>query len=411
MKQFFRVFRFEYGNYAKDKIFIGLTAVLLALVTAVLFFPRFKGENGGSIFAGESETPVLAVIDKTEEGGIAEFLSAAMQGYEIKPTEGDIESAKALAENGEYESIIVVTSPLEYTYVVKNMGLYDSTSAMLDELLLTRYRTMYLAQAGLTDGQISELTASAVHSDSVIVGQDQTQSFFYTYLLMFLLYMAVLMYGQFVAQSVVTEKSSRAMELLITSASPKNLIFGKILGAGCAGLTQLTVLLVWSYICFKINKSYWAGNMVISSLFGMTPALIAYTVLFFVLGFLIYAFLYGALSSLASKMEEVGTLTMPVTFLMIISFVITIGSISSGNVDNVLLKVLSFVPFSSPMAMFARIAMNTAGTVEIIISVAVLVMSDILIGYLAVAIYRIGILMYGKPPKFNELIRALKNKY
>ena len=150
--------------------------------------------------------------------------------------------------------------------------------------------------------------------------------------------------------------------------------------------------------------------MVISSLFGMTPALIAYTVLFFVLGFLIYAFLYGALSSLASKMEEVGTLTMPVTFLMIVSFVITIGSISSGNVDNVLLKVLSFVPFSSPMAMFARIAMNTAGTVEIIISVAVLVLSDILIGYLAVAIYRIGILMYGKPPKFNELIRALKKQ-
>lgn len=410
MKQFFRVFRFEYGNYAKDKVFIGLTAVLLALVTAVLFFPRLKGDDGGNIFAGESETPVLAVIDKTEEGGIAEYLSAAMQGYEIKTAEGDIESAKVLAENGEYESIIVVTSPLEYTYVVKNMGLYDSTSAVLDELLLNRYRALYMAQAGLSNEQITELTTSAVHSESVIVGQDQTQSFFYTYLLMFLLYMAVLMYGQFVAQSVVTEKSSRAMELLITSASPKSLIFGKILGAGCAGLTQLTVLLVWSYICFKINKSYWAGNMVISSLFGMTPALIAYTVLFFVLGFLIYAFLYGALSSLASKMEEVGTLTMPVTFLMIVSFVITIGSISSGNVDNILLKVLSFVPFSSPMAMFARIAMNTAGTVEIIISVAVLVLSDVLIGYLAVAIYRIGILMYGKPPKFNELIRALKNK-
>ena len=97
MKQFFRVFRFEYGNYAKDKIFIGLTAVLLALVTAVLFFPRFKGEDGGSIFAGEGETPVLAVIDNTEDGGIAEFLSNAMQGYEIKSAEGDIESAKALA--------------------------------------------------------------------------------------------------------------------------------------------------------------------------------------------------------------------------------------------------------------------------------------------------------------------------
>lgn len=408
MKQFFKVFKFEYANYAKDKIFIGLTAVLLVVMTVVLFYPRFKGTTEISLPGGKEEVKTIAVIDSTEKGGIAEFLAAGMNGYKIEAVEGDIDTAKSLISEGKYESVIIVEAPLKYSYIVENMGLYDTTSLIIDELLLTKYRTDYMAGIGLSNEQIGELTLSAVQSESIIVGKDQSQSFLYTYILMFLLYMAVLMYGQFVAQSVATEKSSRAMELLITSAEPKNLIFGKILGAGCAGLTQILLLLVWSFVCFRINKPYWSGNMMINAIFDMPPSLIFYTVIFFVLGFLIYAFLYGALGSLASKTEDIGTLTMPITFIMVIAFIATVFCMSAGNMDSVLVKVLSYIPFSSPMAMFARIAMNTAGAAEIIISVAILIISNILTGYLAVAIYRIGILMYGKPPKFNEIIRALK---
>lgn len=408
MKQFFKVFKFEYGNYAKDKIFIGLTAVMLAIITVVLFYPRFKGS--ADISFGKDEKTQLAVIDNTQNGGIAGFLTVGMENYEIIPAEGDIESAKKDVAEGKYESVIVVSSPLKYSYIVENKGLYDMTSMVIDELLLAKYRTEYMAQIGLNNEQIGELTLSAVQSESVVVGKDQSQSFFYTYILMFLLYMTVLMYGQFVAQSVATEKSSRAMESLITSAEPRNLIFGKVLGVGSAGLTQILLLLVWSFGCFQINKEYWKDNIIVNAIFDMPPMLIFYTVVFFVLGFLIYAFLYGALGSLASKTEDIGTLTMPVTFLMIIAFLGTMFAMSSDNMDSVLVKVLSYIPFCSPMAMFARIAMNTVGTVEIIISIVLLVISNILIGYLAVAIYRIGILMYGKPPKFNELIRALKNK-
>jgi len=148
--------------------------------------------------------------------------------------------------------------------------------------------------------------------------------------------------------------------------------------------------------------------MVIESVFGMPLRMILYTVLFFVLGFLLYSFLYGALASLASRLEDVNTLIMPVTFLMIIAFMITMFSMV-GDVDSPLMKVTSYIPFTSPLAMFTRIAMGHVETIEIVISVAILLLSTVGVGYLAAAIYRIGVLMYGKPPKFNELLRALRN--
>ena len=225
---------------------------------------------------------------------------------------------------------------------------------------------------------------------------------------MFMLYLAIIIYGQMIAQNVATEKSSRAMELLITSANPKHLIFGKVLGTGCAGLAQLSIILIWSVVCFSINRSAWTDSEIVTSMFDMPPSLVAYTIVFFLLGFLIYAFLYGALGSLASKMEDIGTLTMPLTFIMMISFMLPISFMPSGAVDSPLMKVLSYIPFSSPLAMFVRIAMSSVTPYEIAISIAILVVSVIATGYLAVVIYRVGVLMYGKPPKINEILKLLR---
>ena len=114
------------------------------------------------------------------------------------------------------------------------------------------------------------------------------------------------------------------------------------------------------------------------------------------------------MGSMASKLEDVSTLTMPVMIFLIVGFVVTISLMSSGNIDSGLIKILSYFPFTSPMAMFARISMGTTTNVQAIISIIILIISIVGVGYLAVAIYRIGILMYGKPPKFNEIVRALK---
>ena len=409
MKQFFTVFKFEFKNFLKNKIFVGLTIAVALVITLVTFFPRFTGGKDISINLGEETVKSLLIINKADES-LTDAIKSTLTDFEITvDNQQSFENAKESVANGDYKIAIVIDSPLEYKYIVDNLGLYDTTSYIINEVMLSSYKANYLANAGLSAEEINEFTNAFVTGESVIVGQDQTQSFFHAYLLMMVLYVAVLVYGQLVAQSVATEKSSRAMELLITSADPKNLIFGKVIGTGVAGLAQIAVLLIWGVICVVINKDYLMGNEVLSMFTNISPSLVIYTIVFFVLGFGLYAFLNGAMGSMASKLEDVGTLTMPVMFTFIIGFVITISFMSADKIDNIIIKILSYVPFTSPMAMFARICMGTASHFEAFISIIILIISIFILGRLAVTIYRIGILMYGKPPKFNEIIRALKN--
>ena len=408
MKQFFTVFRFEFINFIKNKIFIGLTLVLALVIGVVTFFPRLSNGKDISLDFGNNTTPSLLIVNNSGDEKLTDAIKSALVDYEITVDNYSVEEVKNLVSNKDYKIAVIIDSPLKYNYVVDNLGLYDTTSYIINEALLSSYKANYLANAGLSADEIKEFSSAFVTSESIIVGQDQTQSFFHAYLLMMMLYMAVLVYGQLVAQSVATEKSSRAMELLITSANPKSLIFGKVIGTGVAGLAQITALLLWGIICVLINKDYLADNEVLSMFMSISPSVIVYTVIFFISGFGLYAFLNGAMGSMASKLEDVGTLTMPVMFTFIISFVITISFMSADNIDSVLINIFSYIPFTAPMAMFARICMGTATHLEAFISIVILIISIYGVGRFAVAIYKIGILMYGKPPKFNEIVRALK---
>lgn len=411
MKQFRTIFCFEYLSYAKNKVFVGLTALLIAVMAVVLFYPRFtegKSQTENTPFAGSSKNIAVASAESAEIAEeTAEFLRNGLTQHQFTATDDDEEALKSQVLDGTYDAAIFLTGDAAYKYIVETAAMTDMTEMTVQEMLTVKYQYARMAALGLSAEDAVNVMQAAVTSETVILGNDQSQNFFYTYILMFLLYMAVLLYGQFVAQSVAAEKSSRAMELLITSAKPVNLMFGKVLGAGAAGFTQLVLLLGSAFVFYGVNKSYWAGNMVVESIFAMPLSMLLYTILFFVLGYLLYSFLYGALASLASRLEDINTLVMPVTFLMIASFMITVFSMIN-NVDNGVMKAASFIPFTSPMAMFTRIALGHVEPYEIVISVAVLLISTVLIGYLAAAIYKIGVLMYGKPPKPKELMRALR---
>ena len=136
--------------------------------------------------------------------------------------------------------------------------------------------------------------------------------------------------------------------------------------------------------------------------------LIGIALLFFVLGYFLYAFMFGAIGSLASRTEDVNTTVLPVMFGFIIAFMVVMMSMASGNIDNAVMRFCSYLPFTSPMAMFVRIAMSSPEWYEIVISVILLITSSWLIGVAAARVYRLGVLMYGKPPKFGELMRVLK---
>ena len=130
--------------------------------------------------------------------------------------------------------------------------------------------------------------------------------------------------------------------------------------------------------------------------------------LFFVLGFLIYAFMFGAVGSTASKLEDINTSVMPITLLFVVGFIVVMISFASGDVDNILMKVCSFVPFTSAMAMFTRIAMSSVPWYEIALSLAILFGSVVGVGVVSAKIYRVGVLLYGTTPKIGSIIKAVR---
>ena len=166
--------------------------------------------------------------------------------------------------------------------------------------------------------------------------------------MIFALYMVILLYGQMVATNVATEKSSRAMEVLITSAKPVAMMFGKVISSCLAGLTQLLCVFGTALLCYRLTSSDWDGNPIVSSLFGIPPYLLGYMLLFFLLGFLLYAFLFGAVGSTATMLEDINTSVMPITLVFVLAFLVVLPAMTSGTVDSPLMIVCSFLPFHVP---------------------------------------------------------------
>ncbi len=410
MKQFGKILRFELNGYLKNKIFVGVTIFLVLLIAVVMFFPRitesFESEGGANT---PEELPIMLVKADSEEKSILtkETFAAAFGDYKVDVTTDNIDTIKNKIISGEIECAFVMTSATSYTYYVNNLNMYDMNTAVADEVLQQLYQIGAMVGSGMTPEQAGEVMSIQIDSTTESLGADQMQNFFYTYIMIFALYMVILLYGQMVATNVATEKSSRAMEVLITSAKPASMMFGKVLASCIAGLVQLVAVFGSALLFFNLNRSYWGDNEIIGSIFDMPPELIGYMLVFFILGFLVYAFMFGAVGSTASKLEDINTSVMPITMLFIIAFFVVMFSMSSGNIDTVLMKVCSYIPFTSPMAMFTRIAMSTVPLYEIAVSVTILIGSVIGIGVLSAKIYRVGVLMYGNPPKIGTLLKAV----
>ena len=410
MKQFGKILKFELKNYAKNKAFVGVTIFLMVVIAVILFFPRitalFETDDTSDTTADLSVMLVKA-DDPAGADMVKETFAASFTDYDVQITNEEISVIKDKITSGDVECAFVMNGATSFTYYVDNLSMYDMNPDIATSVLQQIYQMNAMINGGMSAEDAAGVMSIQIEGEVESLGKDQMQNFFYTYIMIFALYMVILLYGQMVAMSVATEKSSRAMELLITSAKPINMIFGKVLSACMAGLVQLVAIFGSALAFYNVNKSYWGDNGIIDSIFNIPPELFAYMLVFFLLGFLIYAFLYGAISSTVSKLEDINTAVQPVTFLFLFGFMVVIFSMSSGNVDNILMQVCSYIPFTSPMAMFTRIAMSTVPWYEIVISIGVLVASTFGIGVLSAKIYRVGVLMYGTAPKIKNIIKAV----
>lgn len=411
MKQFGSILGFELKYYLKNKVFVGITIFLIILIAGVMFFPRvaelFQTDDTTSIVTEKS----VMLVKPAYSGQVdlyEQSFAGAFAEYDVQITEDSEESIKEKITNSEAACAFVITSPTSYTYYVDNLSMYDINTEIANEVMAQMYRLNALVQSGVAPTEAMDIVSVQVMGEVESLGKNQMENFFYTYIMIFALYMVILLYGQMVATNVATEKSSRAMEVLITSANPTSMMFGKVIASCLAGFIQLVSVFGSALIFYSINKEYWGGNMIIDSIFNIPPELFAYLLIFFVLGFLIYAFMFGAVGSTASKLEDINTSVMPITMLFVVAFIVVVTSMSSGDVDNTLMVVCSYIPFTSPMSMFTRIAMSTVPFYEIAISISILIASTIGIGVISAKIYRVGVLLYGTPPKIGAILKAVR---
>lgn len=411
MRQFGTIFGFELKHYLKDKTFVGVTLALVIIVAAIMCFPRVSEAFGGDD-ESDSSGPLPVMLVKAEDPTDSDLMyglfSAAFADYDVEPCSDGAEQIREEILSGRAECAFVLKKEGSYVYYVDNLSINDSNAAIAEQLLIKLFQMKAMTGCGIGAEQAAGIVGMQISGEVENLGKDQTRNFFYTYLMVMALYIVIMIYGSMVANNVASEKSSRAMELLVTSADPVAMLFGKVLASSLAGFIQLLSLFGSALLFYNLNRSYWTGSEVISSLFDIPPQLLFFLLLFFVLGFLTYAFLYGAIGSTVSKLEDIGTAVGPVALLLMASFFVVIFSLAFGSVDTTLMKVCSYIPFSASITMFTRIAMSNVPWYEIAASILIQAASVVLIGLIAAKTYRVGVLLYGTKPKLGELIKTVR---
>jgi ABC-2 type transport system permease protein len=288
----------------------------------------------------------------------------------------------------------------DVAYSARSAGDIATANALQDALRAVLMRERLTAH-GLTTGDIDQLTAP-VKIDTSSSG-DANTAFLAAYMLFFLMYMVIMLYGMNTARSIIDEKTSRIFEVLLATIKPEELLAGKILGVGAVGLTQISV---WMLAAFAIAGSGFAPGLATHGHPIITLAQIGFFVLYFLFGFLIYSSIAAALGAMTNSEQELQQLNMflviPLVFCMVMIFPIMRAP------DSMLARVASLIPFCSPLLMNFRISLTHVPAWEIWLSIALMTATIAGILSLSARIYRIGILMYGKKPSVPEIVRWMR---
>ena len=412
MQQFFTVFKYEFKKIVLSKGYLISTGIMAIILAGVFFLPQLISDL--KLFGSSDNTPVALIkTDYQNSETLVQTIHAALPDYEVKLTDKSTEEAKQEVIDDKAKFFIEANHNLTEVTEYSKIGFSDASIRevqSIDAIVKNLRQSDLLAEQNLAPSAIAKVLNPDVKINLETVNKNGAASVIYTFVLIYALYMAITFYGSHVMNSVVTEKTSRAMEVLATSVKPNALLFGKIISTSLAGLIQIAAIIIEAFICVKIsstNNPDFPVNQIISNI---PTQILIYMLIFFLLGFLIYSFLYGAFASTVSKIDELGSAVMPVQIIIIFTFFVTMSAINSGNADTPFNVFLSYFPFTAPMMMFTRAIISNVSTLEIILSILVLIVSTYFIGWLSARIYRVGILMYGEKPNFIKLMAAIFKK-
>ena len=415
MREFMLIFKQAFMTKVKAKSFIITTSIMIA---AIFLFANLSTIIGSvkNITGGESEK-TLYVVDHS--GALLDPLKAQFEaneaGIQVELSEASEQALTEQVREGEIDSFL--TLELDQTNIIQ--AKYTSMSAMeftlpmmIEDALQSMQTEMKSSELSLTAEQVQALFAPIQFeqesvSPSAKTEEELNQARGLVYVLMFLIYFAVIIYSSMIATEVATEKSSRVMEILISSVSPVKHMFAKVLGIGSLGLLQMVLLGIAGFIAIKTTASDMMSG--VFSIFGfsdMNVGTIIYAVVFFLLGYFLYATLAALLGSLVSRTEDVQQAIMPMMILVIAAFMIAVTGL--GNPEMAYLKYTSFIPFFAPLVMFLRVGMLDLPLWEPLLSIAIMVVTIFILGWFGARIYRGGVLMYGPSRSWKDIKKAIQ---
>lgn len=416
MREFWIIFKQAYSTKAKTKSFIITTAIMIA---GIFLFANISKVTStiADLTGGGSSEDTLYVIDA--DGILATLLEAQFKQSEsdivVKQSTKSIQELEQEVKEEKIDSFVTVTlndqSVIEANYT--SMSSMDFYMPMAVQDALQSIQTSIQAEKlSLSANEVEQLFTPIQFEQKNISPTAKSEEELNTarvlvYVLMFVIYFAVILYSSMIATEVATEKSSRVMEVLISSVSPVKHMFAKVFGIGTLGLTQIVLYGIAGFIALKTSSSELPGG--ISEFFSISdinPITFVYAIVFFLLGYFLYATLAALLGSLVSRTEDVQQVIMPMTLLIVFAFILAATGL--GNPELPYLKYASFVPFFAPLVMFLRVGMLDLPLWEPMLAIGIMVLTIIILGTFGARVYRGGVLMYGPSRSLKDLRKAIQ---
>jgi ABC-2 type transport system permease protein len=414
--------RREYGERVRNKTFVVSTIIGLFVILGLSFAPaimdKIKSADKSQIIILEQTGKVTPYLDEHLQdklpNGEREFSFEAVVAH----SSDWADQKKVLLEKlvaGKTSAVLEISPPDSPDSVIwhsKNISM-GGASPKVEAILQQMTTQQRMKASGLSQTELTAIFTPLsfnVHIEGLKASskQQQTQNMTLVYFLLFMLYFSLIFYGMYVANGVVEEKSSRVMEMMIATVKPTSMMTAKILGIGAIGLTQY---FIWIGSGLGLLTLKGKG---ISLIPGMTlqlttiePLYLLYFGIFFILGFLLYASMYAGIGAMVSRPEDTNQAVSPMTFLIVAAFMIAMASLYSP--DNPWVVGLSYVPFFTPMVLFARIVLTHVSTLGVLLGILDLMLSTLLLMWIAGKMYRVGVLMYGKA-SWRDMIRLIRER-
>lgn len=408
--------RFAQRSYRVATIVQVLIAALIALAPVLVL--KFLPDT-----VGQDDRGVVAVVDEADAN-----LSLRMPLYltalagDEEPVEvriaDSVDEARMLVDDGEVDGALVVTRDDSEEIVLDLItGDGTATSARMQQVIAAASATVMeerIGESGLSATDVQAVFSQpeiTITSASGGAGSDEgidLPSYVMSFIATILLFLAIVLYGQWIATGVVEEKSSRIMEIMVNAATPRDLLAGKVIGIMLAALFQFGPMLIVGGLIFGLLPQIGdlmgvdVGEILDVDFGALTTTAILSFLVYFILGFILYGSLYAGVGSLVSRQEEVSTVVAPLSIVMFVGYFAGISAL--GDADSLFARVAFIVPLTSPFVAVARILLGDTSAGEIALSVALLLATVLVAMWLAGRLYRIGVLMYGQRPGIKTFL-------